>query len=415
MMHSPAVKGDDLCFQEAGVELVLRQILIPLWNAYSFFITYARIDKWNPKGRIGKKLPKNKLDQWILSELNMLTAEVTEHMNNYNLTKATRPIIEFVDNLSNWYIRRSRRRFWKSQNDTDKKQAYRTLYTVLETTTKLLAPFMPFLTEEMYRNLTDELSVHLAQWPSVEKKFINKNLHQEINLTKQIVTLGHSLRARKNIKVRQPLQLVEIGLPTHIKPEVLRQQTQVILEELNVKELRIIENIEKHVKRMVTPNPKVLGPKYGKDVQEILKSAKQGNFEILEGGMVKIKDWILTPEEIQIGYQGKPGYDVENEQGLVVILDTNISTELKKEGFARELVRHIQELRKDANYQVQDRIYTYVQATGQLEETVTQFADYIKQETLSIELQQSGDFQWDKEKNVNIEENSVKIAIRKKI
>ncbi len=410
---STAPLAEAVRFSEDHVDEIVKKFTLTIWNTYSFFVTYANIDNWEPEKDFGDFVPDHKLDKWILSELNALIKEVTEGMNEYNLTKSTRTMMGFVENLSNWYVRRSRRRFWKSENDGDKTQAYQTLYIVLLQLSKILAPFMPYLSEEIYRNLTEEESVHLADWPEANESLIDEKLNEEIHLVRAIVNLGHSVRAKKKIKVRQPLAKVGIALPKGVDQELVEMQRDVILEELNVKDLEIIKEASDIVEESVTPNPKVLGPKYGGDVQNIIKLVKSADFEILEDGKVKVGDWVLENDEVEIGLKAKEGYDVESANGVVVALDTAISEELQREGYARDIVRFIQEMRKEADYQVDDRIYIWIEAHGDIDKAVTGFADYIKAETLSDELRQSGDMEWDKEKEVKINDENVKIAIRR--
>jgi isoleucyl-tRNA synthetase len=409
----PAVLADDVRFTEKHVEDLVKKFTLTLWNTYSFFVTYANIDKWDPQKIKKGFMPAHKLDQWILSELNQLIVIVTTEMENYNLMKATRPMLDFVDNLSNWYIRRSRRRFWKSENDADKNEAYLTLYNVLVDFVKLLAPFMPFIAEEIYLNLTGKESVHLENWPKVKGEYIQTGLNFENRIVRQIVTLGHSVRDKANIKVRQPLALVQIGLPANVPEDVVMSQKEVICEELNVKNLFILKDVQEFVIRVVVPNAKVLGPKYGRDVQEIINKAKSGDFEILEEGGVNIGGKILSGDEVYVGFQGKEGYDVASGDGISVILDTNISDALKEEGCARDLVRTIQDLRKEADYDVDERIYIYLEAGNPVNNAILNFGDYIIKETLAIEMQDKGDFNWDKEKVIEMEGCKVKVAVRK--
>ena len=232
---------------------------------------------------------------------------------------------------------------------------------------------------------------------------------------RQIVNLGHAVRAKSQIKVRQPLNEVGVALPGGADSNMIEAQKEVILEELNVKNLRLISEASDIVEQSVTPNAKMLGPKYGKDVQHIIQTIKKGEFEIIEEGRVKVGPFILEKDEVEIGFKGKEGYDAQGEGGIVVILDTQITDELKKEGYARDIVRYIQDLRKDADYQVDDRITVWIEAPGQVDEAITEFADYIKTETLADEIQQSGDMDWDKEKVVKINGEEVKVGVRKVI
>ncbi|MFA6992424.1 MAG: isoleucine--tRNA ligase [Candidatus Gracilibacteria bacterium] len=413
LVSSPAALADDVRFSEDAVDEVVKKLTLTLWNTYSFFVTYANIDKFEPKKDYAKFNPKNKLDKWILSELNTLIKDVTEQMDDYNLPKAARPMLDFVENLSNWYVRRSRRRFWKSENDGDKNEAYQTLYIVLVEFAKVIAPFMPYLSDEIYQNLTSEKSIHLSDWPKLNKSMIDEKLNKEIHLVRMIVNMGHSVRSKAKIKVRQPLKSITIALPADVSQKLVESHKDVILEELNVKELNFVKEAFDIVERQVVPNSKLLGPKYGKDVQTIIQNIKAGKFEVLKDGKVKVLDFVLGKEEVSIGFKGKEGFDVESDEGIVVVVDTTITDELKKEGYAREVVRFIQEMRKEADYQVDDRIQVLVKADGKISEAVTEFSDYIKKETLANEIVESGDIEWDAEKDVEVEANKLKIAVRK--
>lgn len=411
LYSSNAPIAEDVRFSEQAVEELLKKFTLTLWNTYSFYVTYANIDKMEPT--LMTTQPSHKLDQWILSRLHGLIEETTASMEDYNLTKATRPMLEFVDDLSNWYVRRSRRRFWKSENDGDKAEAYQTLYTVLVQFAKLLAPFMPFVSDEIYRNLTGEDSVHLTDWPVANKAFIHSELDQEIAVTRSIVKLGHAIRGKKKLRVRQPLAKVIVGLPHSVKPETVLLQQEVILEELNVKNLELLKDAGEVAQPTALPNAKLLGPKYGKDVQKIIQEAKAGNFTLRPDGTVHVAEFILELGEVELAYKGKEGMDVEAEAGIVVALDTEITDELYSEGLMREIVRLVQDLRKEADYQVSDRIDLLIKAEGKLSEAVTTYADQIKEETLALELRQAGDLEWDLEKEFTVDGFSAKIALRK--
>ncbi len=406
MMNSPVVKADTLRFSEKGVDEVVKGILLPIWNSYSFFVTYANIDKWKP----AVKRPKSKLDKWILSELQLLIQEVTTQMNAYDLQKATDPIPKFLDNLTNWYIRRSRRRFWKNENDNDKAEAYYTLHHVLVTLSKIIAPFCPFISEEIYRNLTGEESVHLADWPKANENLINKALSKEIKLTRTIVALGHSIRAAKQVKVRQPLSKVSIALPPGMK---VRFEKKVVEEELNVKKPETLKDASHVAKIRISPNAKVLGPKHGNDVQKIIAAARAGKFKIT-GKTVKVGKYKLTGKEVSVGYIGKEGFDVASEDGIVVALDTTITEDLKLEGHARDLVRIIQDMRKEAGYNVSDRIMVGIESKGKVAKAVYTFRKYICHETLAKVLTNKvKGSSWDLEKEAMIDGKKVKIAIKR--
>jgi len=385
LMNSPVVKAEPLRFSEKGVNEVVRKILLPFWNSYSFFVTYANIDGWEPEHALAMPSSDNKLDLWIISELEQLLKVLTDEMDNYDLQRATEPIVEFIDSMTNWYIRRSRRRFWKSDSDEDKNQAYGTLYYCLVKFSQIIAPFTPFIAEEVYSNLTGEQSVHLSDWPEFDEDRIDLVLNEEMAVVRKVVNLGHSLRAKTKIKVRQPLAKVQVALPDGVDPALVEAQKDVILEELNVKELAILDGGADLVELQVQVNSRVLGPKYGGDVQKIIQMVRDGQFTV-EGGKVMVGDFVLEGEEVEIGCKGKNGVDAESDGGMVVILDTELTKELKREGYVRDIVRHIQDLRKEADYQVDDHIKVSIKTSGEVAEAVEDFSDYLKAETLADEI-----------------------------
>lgn len=412
LYSSTAPLAEDVRFSEQHVEDLMKKFTLTLWNTYSFYVTYANIDGVEPALMEGE--PKHKLDQWILSRLNGIIEESTKQMDAYNLTKAVRPLIDFVDELSNWYIRRSRRRFWKSENDGDKSEAYQTLYTVLMKFSQLLAPFMPFLADEIYRNLTGEDSVHLTDWPTANKSQLKPELDKEIEVARRVVNLGHAIRGAKKIRVRQPLAKVTVGLPKSVSADVVLLQKEVILEELNVKDLEILKDAGEIAQFVALPNAKLLGPKYGKDVQRIIQEAKAGNFTVQPDHSVLVAGFTLLPGEVELAFKGKEGFDVESEEGTVVALDTVVTDDLYQEGLMRELVRLIQDARKEAGYEVSDRIQLQLKTSGALEEVVTRFSDTIKAETLAEDLQVSGDMDYDLEKAFDIDGHEGTLALKKR-
>ncbi len=416
MYTSTAPQAQDVRFSEKHVEEIVKKFTLTLWNTYSFFVTYANIDGWKPSKNPGST-HKNKLDEWIISELHLLTDEVTHALEAYNLTAATRPMLDFVDNLSNWYVRRSRRRFWKSESDEDKSQAYQTLREVLSTFSLLLAPFMPYTADAIYKNLTGKTSVHLEDWPKPNPKLIKKSLHEEIHTVRTIVSLALKLRAKKNIKVRQPLAKVLIALPDKIPQKLVESYRDVILEELNVKEIQF-ETEGAMATLTVTVDARKIGPKFGGKTQEIIVLSKKGDFALQTDGSVHLPGkgkplYVLQAEEMHIGYTGKEGVDVEGSDGILVGLDTTVTKELEQEGHARDIVRYLQELRKKAGYAISDRIYVFVSGPKSIQDAVTKFADFIERETLAMELQEGGDFEWDAEEMVEIDKEKVKLGVRK--
>jgi isoleucyl-tRNA synthetase len=358
LLSSPAAAMQDLNFKDEGIEEQIRNVMLPLWNAYSFFVTYANIDgfRGNPDHVPD---PANLLDRWILAMLYSTEKELAEAFSTYHLNKSLSPVLSFIEDLTNWYIRRSRERFYAKDMTEDKKDAYETLYYVLITMMKLLAPSAPFISEKIFCNLTDVKSVHLQPWPQVPDHFHDDRLISEIKIVRIITTLGLSLRQKLKLKVKQPLAAVHIALPRGIEASDLERQFDVIKDELRVKELEVIDDPSHLATLRGTPNARVLGPIYGKEVQHIIKAAREGHLRE-EGDKVIVfnadKEWTLDRDQVEIGYQGRDGLDVASESGILVALDAEVTDELREEGIARELNRLIQNMRKEAGYEVSDRI-----------------------------------------------------------
>jgi isoleucyl-tRNA synthetase len=416
LMNSPVVRAEPLRFAERGIEEVVRKTILPIWNSYSFFVTYASIDGWKPSAEVleSNVVPKvtSKLDSWVISELETLLRDLTVEMDNYDLQSATEPISKFIDSLTNWYIRRSRRRFWKSDSDNDKNEAYSTLYYCLVKLSQIIAPFMPFISEEIYTNLTSKDSVHLSDWPAYDESKINTDLNKEMELVRDVVNLGHSLRSKKKVKVRQPLAKVSVALPEGVDATMIESQKDVILEELNVKSLEILDGSDGFVEIVVQADARVLGPKYGARVQEIIKAVKGGEFKLLDDGKVEVLDIVLDGDEVEVGYRGKEGLDIESDGGMVVMLDFELTEDLVSEGHAREIVRYVQELRKKADYNVDDRITVLVSTSDSLAKSLESFSDYIAAETLANEVVSEGD-SWDCEEKFDIDGVEVIVAVKK--
>ena len=292
---------------------------------------------------------------------------------------AAKYIIDFIDMLTNWYIRRSRRRFWKSENDGDKLQAYSTLYEVLTKLSQVLAPFSPFITDYIYKDLTKEESVHLSDWPKYDEKAINEELNFAMKTTQNIVSLGLSWRSRNKIRVRQPLNYVKIT------EDLSDYYKDIIKEELNIKEVIVSTDLAKEIAK---PEGRKIGPKYGKNVQVIIKAAKQWDFTKLEDGKIEVntENWkfILEQDEYTIEFIPQDeSLDLEAGFGIVVALDKNITEDLLLEGYARDIVRFIQEARKEADYNVADRIQVSIEWDKTISKVLEKYKDYIEKETLS--------------------------------
>ncbi|PCI25629.1 isoleucine--tRNA ligase [Candidatus Peregrinibacteria bacterium] len=390
LMNSPCVHGEPLSFAEKGVGEVVRKILLPIWNAVSFLTTYANADKWTPKNLDAvyktSKDSKNQLDIWMLSELEILKNSFTKEMDNYNMQKAASLIYPFLDNMTNWYIRRSRRRFWEKNNqsdNSDKTAAYSTLFVTLYELIHILAPICPFITESIYKTLTESLednlpaSLHHCDWIQPETSRIHTDISYEIANVQKIISLGLRLRKQENIRVRQPLLSLSIACNENVH---LEKYKEIIKEELNIKEIIIIENPEDIATKNIKPNARLLGKRLGKKMQPIIIAAKQGNYSMDDNGNVMIEGESFSPEEIEIVYEGKEGLNVLADSDIIVSLNIHITPELAQEGKAREILRHIQDMRKSADYNVSDRII--VDISGD-EDLMNNFGEYICSETLS--------------------------------
>ena len=401
-MYLRAPPANNLNFGWHGGDEIKRGFLSTLWNTYSFFVTYANIDGWEPdKGtRQGVKSDgeqRPELDRWALSELNQLVKDVGADLAAFDSMNATRRVEDFVEGLSNWYVRRSRRRFWKSEDDSDKRSAYETLWTCLETLTRLLAPFMPFLAEDMWRNLAGSAegdSVHLADWPVADEALIDRDLQESVRLVQRLASLGRSARAKANVKVRQPLARVHVKVQSQKERETVRRLADQLVEELNVKEVALIDDEAEFFDYQVRPNLPVLGPKYGPRIGELQRALAAADKAALakgaaSGRTVELGDFVLEPSDLLVSMQGKPGFAAAEDSGYAAAITTEITPELADEGLARELVRRIQEMRKDAGFEISDRIRLTFEGDEDVARVMRSWHDYIAQETLAGSVEAS--------------------------
>lgn len=395
MMHSPAVRADDLCFAEGGVELVLRQVLIPMWNAYSFFITYARLYDWKP-GKSPKK-PEAVIDQWMISNLNKLIHNVKEGMDNYDLSRAVEPFIGFVDQLTNWYIRRSRRRFWDDKPSADRDQAFETLYQVLLELSKIAAPFVPFISEAIYQNLrTDSMpeSVHLCSFPTYHSEVRDIHLEEAMAAVQTATGLGHSLRKEFKLKVRQPLAKAHIASSETRLLSFLEEQKHLIADELNVKDVLFSTDEKQFVSLKAKPNFRILGKKVGKNMkaaQSVIDAFDQKQLAtLMNGNNVTItldnESYILTPEDVQVERLVHEGTIAANDGHLTIALDTALNDDLIKEGLAREIVNKINTMRREAGLAVSDRISLKIQSSDKVKVCIDEYKEYIFGEVLARDI-----------------------------
>ena len=400
-MISNANPWDNLKFDLEGIAEVRRKFFGTLYNTYSFFALYANIDDFTYAEAEVPLNERPEIDQWIISELNTLVKVVDEAYADYEPTKAARAISEFVqENLSNWYVRLCRRRFWKGEYAQDKIAAYQTLYTCLLTISKLGAPIAPFFMDKLYRDLTLATqsekfdSVHLAEFPKYVGNFVDKLLESKMMKAQTISSLVLSLRKKEMIKVRQPLQKVMIPvLDEGFRAEV-EAVSDLIKAEVNVKEIVLLDDASGILVKQIKPNFKALGPRFGKDMGLIAKeiqvfSQEQIN-QLERAGSISIvisgNSIILSLEEVEISSQDIEGWLVANSNGITVALDITISEELKQEGIARELVNRIQNIRKDSGFDVTDKIKVHLQKNPELENAVKVNEAYIKSETLTETL-----------------------------
>ena len=402
-MISNANPWDNLKFDLEGIAEVSRKFFGTIYNTYSFFSLYANIDGFTYAEADVPLAERPEIDRWILSELNTLIAKVDTFYNDYEPTKATRAISDFVqENLSNWYVRLCRRRFWKGNYSQDKISAYQTLYTCLETVAKLSAPVAPFFMDKMYKDLnaatgkeTSE-SVHLAQFPVSDQAFIDGVLESKMHKAQIISSLALSLRKKEMIKVRQPLQRIMIPILNEGEREEILAIADLVKSEINVKEIELLDDASGILVKQIKPNFKKLGPRFGKDMKAVsgaimqLDQGKIAEFEQKSELILDIngKNIKLNLEDVEITSQDIEGWLVANANGVTVALDVTISEELRNEGIARELVNRIQNLRKDSGFEVTDKIAVMLQKDGIVENALDiKLEDYIKNETLTERIE----------------------------
>ena len=400
-MISNANPWDNLKFDVDGIEEVKRKFFGTLYNTYAFFTLYANIDKFSYSEPNVEIQDRPEIDRWVLSELNSLVEKVDTFYSEYEPTKAARAISEFTQEyLSNWYVRLSRRRFWKGEYQQDKISAYQTLYTCMVTIAKLGAPIAPFFMDRLYLDLNlvtnkeSFESVHLANFPSPDRSLINKDLERKMGQAQTISSLVLSLRAKEKIKVRQPLQKIMIPVNSPAQREEILAISDLVKHEVNVKEVELLEDASDILVKQIKPNFKVLGPRFGKDMKLIANSIQklQANDikQIEEKGVLDIeingKSIRLHLDDVEITSQDIEGWLVANQGAMTVALDVTISEPLRLEGIARELVNRIQNLRKDSGFEVTDRIEVFLQADENIENAIKLNLEYIKLETLTDEL-----------------------------
>ncbi len=415
-------------FDEDGLGEVQRKFFGTLINTYSFFALYANIDGFTFTEAAVPVADRQEIDRWIISELNSLLKRYGTYMDAYDVTKAARSVSEFtIDQLSNWYVRRNRRRFWKSEKGRDKTAAYQTLYECLSTVVKLTAPFAPFLSDELYRNLNTVTtreqaeSVHLAHIPAADDRLVDAGLEERMDRAEKIVMLVRAMRMKSNLKVRQPLKRIILPVTNEKERDIIRQMEHVILDEINVKKIEYVTDESGIVKKSAKANFKSIGPKFGKSVQQVAQRIKQLNpgeiGQLESSGTLELpvngSTFTIGKNDVEIGREDIPGWLVESDGSLTVALDTALTDELVAEGFAREFVNRIQNMRKEAGFQITDRIAIFYRGSNMLHSTVQLMSAYIKSETLAVELSDAfSPGEYSEKLEVNTEEAEVGIERR---
>ncbi len=408
MVNSPILRGEDLVFADKGVIETIRAVILPLWNAQSFLTTYAEADGWIPSKDLGSgKRPTTtiEMDRWIISRLHTMIEGVHRHMESYHLYAVVPVILGFIDELTNWYIRLNRRRFWGKSSeatsglDADQKSSYETLYYVILEFTKVFAPFAPFVSDRVYRNLTEQVagvaeSVHLTDMPMTDQKAIDRGLEENMDLVRRATELGRSLRAKHQIKTRQPLTSLLVITRNEKDKAAIDRGQHIIKDELNVKQIEFSADEAKFVRLGVKPNLKTLGKKLGSSLGSVrseFEKLSQDPTKVSQmlasaeaGGKVLIAGHELLLEDLLIERGPKDDRLIATESGVTVLLDTKVTEDLLLEGYAREIVSRIQNLRKEAGLQVTDRIHLKITCEGDLKKAASIHKDYIMAETLGL-------------------------------
>jgi isoleucyl-tRNA synthetase len=427
LINSPLLRAEPLRFTEEGVREVTRSVMLPLWNAYSFFTTYAEADGITSADLEDAPPVEDRpeIDRWILSILQSLISEVNRLMEGYYLYSVVPPMIGFIDHLTNWYIRRSRRRFWRtrSDDDADKVAAFATLYEVLVTFSKVIAPVLPFVTEELYQRLVVDhrppgtegpVSVHHTNYPEPRTELISTDLENEMRWVRQVVTLGRSLRVTHGLKVRQPLPSLTVLTGDQDVVATIDSHAWLIAEELNVKQVLIGSDEAELVDLQIKPNFKRLGPRLGPEVQSVAKGLAELDQAaiqaLLDGKATSIAGHEVGPDDVVVQRVPRPGMIVAAESPVSVAIDTTVTPQLEVEGIARELINRIQQLRREAEFEVTDRISVAWSSTS--DEVATAFAEHagtIAAEVLAVSIDQDGDVQVP---TIDVDGQPVSIQIR---
>ena len=399
-MFSATNPSTNLNFGYGPAHEVVRRFFLPLWNTYGFFVTYARLDGWTPDGTdAADGDARTLLDRWILSRLDGLVGDVREALDGYDAQRATRAIEAFVDDLSNWYVRRNRRRFWKGELDADKRAAYATLYEVLTTLCRLMAPITPHLADAMWENLVAAIdeqqpdSVHLTAAPERTAGRADVDVDRSVDTARRLVALGRAARASSGIRTRQPLRAVRVKLPASAEGRLSRDAAvdgalrAEVLDELNVQSLDLIPDESEMVERTLYPLLPVVGPRHGPAVGAIMAGARSGSWELGADGTVAVGGVTLQPDEFQLTARARPGHEVAEDGDLLVALDTTLDDELETEGLAREVAHRLQAMRRSAGYEISDRVRVAVASDPATVARLVPHRDWLAEELLATALE----------------------------
>lgn len=406
LMSSPAVTGEDLRLSESGIEQIMRGALIPMWNSFVFLSTYASIYKWDPKE--GREEGGSDIDRWLLSLSHKLVYDVTSALDRYELALAVAPLVEFIDQLTNWYIRRCRSRFWADEDSSDRRSAFSTLHHALFTLAKVAAPFIPFLSEAIYQELRsdqDPVSVHLCDFPLYNPSLRLELLEKEMQLVQQVVSMGHALRKEHKLKVRQPLQSAHLICADGETLEALRRQQRLIADELNVHEIELSTDEGAVVILACKPNFRILGKKVGakmKAAQSAIQALEPSQLSLLFQGkplsiQIEGEEFSLSPEDVEIARQVKPGLAADTMGGITLVLNTELTEQLLIEGLMRELINKINTMRRDGGFAVTDRIEVTLQTTPRVKSAFEQNRALVCGEVLatSVTFAETVGTEWD--------------------
>jgi len=389
LMSANIVRGGDSRISDIGIDDVVRHVLLPIWNAYSFFTLYANVDGYKAEFRTESE---HLLDRYLLAKTRQLVESVDSKMESYDLPGATESIQGFIDALNNWYIRRSRDRFWEKstkENENQKKDAYDTLYTVLKIFSQVSAPFLPMVMEEVHTGLTGEPSVHLTDWPDAEMLPEDKTLVANMDRIRDAASTALRLREDEGIRVRLPLSSMVIAGPGSSS---LSNFLELLTDEVNVKKIELTEDLDKYATYSLQPNGSLLGPRLGKEVQSVFTAAKNGDWELNKDGTAKVANILLSKEEFDLGLQPHEGITAAtlNSGDAIIVLDTEITEDLAKEGIARDVIRQVQQARRDAELVVTDRIQIWLDGGETVIEGVKAFEKYVASQILATEISYGG-------------------------